>query len=381
MLSVLSLVVLTLVKSSASNTENECRRLVCYNYKTRNMSSNDGITNTLNDFNCINTLELSGLYEKLYIETPVLCSTPLSKFSGLQVYLKLDNLQPPGSFKLRGISHMIQKAVKKGKCDHVYCASGGNAGMAAAYAAKQLSIPCTIILPKTTPAFLADTLKLLNAEVKVHGDVYDEAKTLAQELSKQTGSLYVPAFEDPDIWEGHSSMIVEASQQLPEKPGVVITSVGGGGLCNGVVQGMRKVGWEDVPIVAVETQGADCFDAAIKAGEVITLEAITSVAKTLGSLSVSPQTLEYFKEARPPILNFVVTDRDAVSACVKFADDHRFLVEPACGASLAVIYNNIIHQLVKEKKLTNVSSALVIVCGGAIVSTSVVEHWKKQFEL
>ncbi|XP_055861843.1 L-serine dehydratase/L-threonine deaminase-like isoform X2 [Biomphalaria glabrata] len=318
---------------------------------------------------------------KLYSETPVLCSTSLSKYSGIQVYLKLDNLQPPGSFKLRGISHLIQKALETGRCDHVYCASGGNAGMAAAYASRELGIPCTIILPKTTPAFLADRLKLYNAEVRVHGEVYDEAKTLAQELSKQTGSLYVPAFEHPDIWEGHASMIVEAAQQMQERPSVVITSVGGGGLCNGIVQGMRQVGWENVPIVAVETQGADCFDAAIKAGEVVNLEAITSVAKTLGSLSVSPTTLEYYKQANPPIINYVVTDQDAVSACVKFADDHRFLVEPACGASLAIIYGKILHRLIEEKKLTSITSALVIVCGGAIVSTEVIQSWKKDFHL
>ncbi|CAL1537358.1 unnamed protein product [Lymnaea stagnalis] len=323
----------------------------------------------------------STVRDKLYIETPVLHSFPLSDLTGMKVYLKLDNLQPPGSFKMRGISHLIQKAAQNGTCEHVYCASGGNAGLAAAFASKQLGIPCTIILPVTTPAFVADSLKVLDAEVRVHGEVYDEAKNLALELSKQCGSLYVPAFEHPDIWEGHSSMIVEAARQMQVKPDVVVVSVGGGGLLNGVIQGMRQVGWDDVPVVAMETHGAHSFDAAIKAGEVVTLPAITSVAKTLGALSVTPSILEYYKEAKPPIINCLVTDKEAVSACVKFSDDHRFLVEPACGASLAAIYSEVILRLKEEGKLTKASSVLVIVCGGAIVSSSVMEAWKLQYQL
>ncbi|XP_059139051.1 L-serine dehydratase/L-threonine deaminase-like isoform X2 [Physella acuta] len=274
---------------------------------------------------------------------------------------------------------MIQKAVDNESCDHVYCASGGNAGMAAAFACRQLGISCTIILPKSTPAFLADRLKLLDAEVKVHGDFYDEAKILAQELSTQPGALYVPAFEHPDIWEGHASIIEEACRQLEEKPGLVVTSVGGGGLCNGIVQGMRSVGWEDVPVLTMETEGAHSFHAAVQVGEVVTLPAITSIAKTLGALSVCPTTLEYYKQARPQLLPYLITDKQAVNACIKFAEDHRFLVEPACGASLAAIYSNIVKQLVTEQKLSDVTSVLVVVCGGSIVSTSVMEAWRQEY--
>lgn len=319
--------------------------------------------------------------EKLYLHTPVVFSLPMSRHSGFQVYLKLENLQPPGSFKLRGISHMIQKATQEGTCEHVYCASGGNAGLAAAYASHQLNISCTIILPSSTPQFISDQLKNLGAEVKIHGDVYDEAKQLAQELGKQQGSLYVPAFEHPTIWEGHSSMIVEAEGQLKVKPDVVITCVGGGGLLNGMIQGMRQVGWTDVPVLAIETQGANCFNAAIAAGEVVTLPAITSIAKSLGALSVSPVTLEYYKQKQPPIISHLVTDKEAVHACIKFAEDHRLLVEPACGATLAALYSNIIDRLIEQGDLQNITTVLAIVCGGSIVSTSVMEGWKKEFGL
>ncbi|GFS19575.1 serine dehydratase, partial [Elysia marginata] len=137
--------------------------------------------------------------KQLHVETPVLLSHQLTTKTGYKVYLKLENLQPPGSFKIRGISHMIQKAVLGGICEHVYCASGGNAGMAAAYSCLQLNIPCTIVLPKTTPGFIAKKLEDLGAEVIIHGSVYDEAKKHATELSEKPGALYVPAFEHPDI--------------------------------------------------------------------------------------------------------------------------------------------------------------------------------------
>lgn len=316
----------------------------------------------------------------LYVETPVLLSHQLTSLAGYKVYLKLENLQPPGSFKIRGISHMIQKAALTGDCEHVYCASGGNAGMAAAYSALKLNIPCTIVLPKTTPGFIAEKLRHLDAEVVIHGSVYDEAKKHATSLSDKPGALYVPAFEHPDIWAGHASMITEAARQLDCKPDVVVTSVGGGGLFNGVVQGMRQVGWDDVPVVAMETVGADAFNASVEAGELITLPAITSIAKSLGSLVISPTTLDYYKQGRPPILSQLVHDKEAVHACLKLAEDHRFLVEPACGASVAAVYSDVIGRLSKDGRLPEkINSVLVIVCGGAIVSTEALEQWKRDF--
>ncbi|GFR59248.1 serine dehydratase [Elysia marginata] len=177
-------------------------------------------------------------------------------------------------------------------------------------------------------------------------------------------------------------MITEVARQLDCKPDAVVTSVGGGGLFNGVVQGMRQVGWDDVPVVAMETVGADAFNASIKAGDLVTLPAITSIAKSLGSLIISPTTLDYYKQGKPPILSQLVHDREAVSACLKLAEDHRFLVEPACGASLAAVYSDVVAALSNSGQLpAKINSVLVIVCGGAIVSTEALEQWKKDFSL
>ncbi|XP_053375571.1 serine dehydratase-like [Mercenaria mercenaria] len=317
---------------------------------------------------------------QLHMVTPTIQSMPISKITGYNVYLKLENLQIPGSFKIRGIGNLIKKASQHG-CKKIVCASGGNAGLAAAYAAKTLGVPATIVLPQSTPGFVADKLRdEYGAEVKIHGKVWDESNKHATELAKDSDCLYVHPFDHPDIWEGHSTMIDEAAQQLPCKPDVVIVSVGGGGLLNGVLLGMQKVGWSDVPCVAMETVGADCLNASLQAGKLVTLPDITSVAKCLGALTPASKTLE-LTQLHEKFQSVLVEDKDAVSACLKFADDHRFLVEPACGASLAAVYGSVIKDLQSSGKLGTIKSALVIVCGGSSVTLKQLETWREMFKL
>ncbi|XP_046330551.2 serine dehydratase-like [Haliotis rufescens] len=319
--------------------------------------------------------------EQLYHVTPTVRSGPMSRVSGCEVYLKLENLQAPASFKIRGVSNLCKKAVKGRNCQHLVCASGGNAGMAAAYAGMKLKTPATIVLPESTSAQVAENLRQLGAEVLVHGKVFDHANKFAIELASKPGAEYIHPFDHPDIWEGHESLIVEAAAQMPVKPDVVLTSVGGGGLLIGIVQGMWKVGWKDVPIIAMETDGANCFNAAIKAGELVTLPDITSVAKCLGSLTVSSRAFELHQKKEHNIQSVVIEDKEAVSACLRFADDHRMLVEPACGAALAAVYSNIIPALQQEGRLGKVETVLVVVCGGGSVSLDMLQAWKKQFDL
>ncbi|XP_052226910.1 serine dehydratase-like isoform X2 [Dreissena polymorpha] len=254
----------------------------------------------------------------LHMVTPTIRSFPISAHAGYDVFLKLDNLQIPGSFKIRGIGNLMKKASQQG-CKKVVCASGGNAGLAAAYGAKMMGLPATIVLPQSTPAFVADKLRNeFGAEVEIVGKVWDESNAYAINLAKQPDILYVHPFDHPDIWEGHSTLIEEAAKQLPCKPDVVIVSVGGGGLLNGLFMGMQKVGWGSVPCVAMETRGADSFNAAVKNGKLVTLPDITSVAKCLGALTVSAKSLELAQQYQN-IHSVVINDAKAVDACLKFA--------------------------------------------------------------
>ncbi|XP_059975387.1 L-serine dehydratase/L-threonine deaminase [Mesoplodon densirostris] len=305
--------------------------------------------------------------ETLHVKTPVRDSMTLSKVAGTTVYLKIDSAQPSGSFKIRGIGHLCKTWAERG-CEHFVCSSAGNAGMAAAYAARKLGIPATIVVPSTTPALTIQRLKNEGAMVKVVGETLDEAVKVAKALAKNnSGWIYIPPFDDPLIWEGHSSIVKELKETMSTKPGAIVLAVGGGGLLCGVAQGLVEVGWGDVPIITMETIGANSFHASTKAGKLVTLPQITSVAKALGVTAVTAQALKVFQEN--PVFSEVVSDREAVAAVEKFVDDEKILVEPACGAALAAIYSNVVQKLQAEGKLcTPLSSLVVIVCGGSNIS-------------
>ncbi|KAB0401864.1 hypothetical protein E2I00_010845 [Balaenoptera physalus] len=253
--------------------------------------------------------------EPLHVKTPVRDSMTLSKVAGTTVYLKMDSAQPSGSFKIRGIGHLCKTWAERG-CEHFVCSSAGNAGMAAAYAARKLGIPATIV-------------------------TLDEAVRVAKALPKNnSGWIYVPPFDDPLIWY----------------PGAIVLAVGGGGLLCGVAQGLVEVGWGDVPIITMETIGANSFHASTKAGKL---------------------AMKVFQEH--PIFSEVVSDQEAVAAVEKFVDDEKILVEPACGAALAAIYSNVVQKLQGEGKLcTPLSSLVVIVCGGSNISLAQLPALKKQ---
>ena len=205
-----------------------------------------------------------------HIATPYKFSHALSKISGYDIFLKLDNVQPSGSFKIRGMGHLCQKRAIEG-CKRFVCSSGGNAGLAATYAAKKLNIPITLFVPVTTPNFIIERLQEEGAEVIVIGSAWDEANDCALELSKKEGNVYVPPFDNPDIWKGHSTLVDE----IEHKPDAIICSVGGGGLFCGIVEGLEKKNWKDVPVIVVETVGADSLSQAIKADKLVTLPSIT----------------------------------------------------------------------------------------------------------
>ncbi|KAE8634187.1 hypothetical protein XENTR_v10002222 [Xenopus tropicalis] len=208
--------------------------------------------------------------------------------------------------------------------------------------------------------------------------ILDEAIEHAKELVRNNpGWVYIPPFDDPLIWEGHTSLVKEIKASLPSKPGAIALSVGGGGMLCGVVQGLREEGWDDVPIIAMETRGAHSLNAALQAGKLVTLPEITSVAKTLGAKTVGAQTLKVAQEH--PVFSEVISDQEAVMAIEKFADDEKMLVEPACGAALAAVYSNVAERLKKEGKLSpDLSSLVIIVCGGNNITLAQLFQLKKQ---
>ena len=262
----------------------------------------------------------------LHIHTPLIESRPLSLAAGGAVWLKLDALQPCGSFKLRGVGHACEVHHARG-ARHFVSSSGGNAGLAVAYAGRKLGVPVTVVVPETTTERAKELLRLEEAKVVVHGSSWQEANELAQTLIGE-GDAFIHPFDDPLLWAGHASLVDEVAA-AGVKPDAVVLSVGGGGLLSGVVEGLQRNGWGDVPVLAVETTGAASLHAAMQAGHTVELERIASVAGSLGAKRVAEQALACARQH--PVHSHLVSDRAALEACERFLLDHRVLVEPACG--------------------------------------------------
>ncbi len=303
----------------------------------------------------------------LHIVTPHFHSQPLSLSTGKDIWLKFESMQPSGSFKLRGIGHACQNAVRNG-AKRFISSSGGNAGIAAAYAGRKLSIPVLVVVPETTSERAKEMILEQNAEVVVHGESWQEANQLAV---SRTGELdfFIHPFDNPLLWQGHASMIDEIAS-TGEKPDVVVLSVGGGGLLCGVVEGLQRNDWSDVPVIAVETEGANSLERSIREGRLIELAAIQSIATSLGARKVCEQA--YLYSSTYPITSMVVSDKSAVNACNQFIEDHRVVIEPACGASLSVIYEN-------SSTFDDFRSILIIVCGGATATVAQLKKWTEIF--
>lgn len=231
----------------------------------------------------------------LHIQTPLFQSRQLSQLSGRAIWLKMDALQVPGSFKIRGIGHACSEYVRRGARRFV-SSSGGNAGLAVAYAGRLMGVPVTVVVPQTTSQHAQALLKLEDAEVIVHGSSWQEANELAQSLVGPTDAFLHP-FDDPLLWQGHASIIDEVAA-TGFTPDAVVLSVGGGGLLSGVAEGLHRNGWSGIPIVAVETEGAASFHEAAKVGHAVQLEQINSIATSLGAKRVCDQAVKWSHNTR-----------------------------------------------------------------------------------
>jgi len=301
-------------------------------------------------------------------------SDAFSKHLGADVFLKLDLLQPSGSFKLRGIGLTVKEAVDAGaQC--IVSSSGGNAGLAAAYAARDFKLPCTVVLPTTTPESVQQRLAFYGADVMVHGSVWDEADRKAQEVVEERQGAYVHPFDQESTWRGHATVVEEISRQLPSAPDAIVTCVGGGGLLMGILEGVKAAAWSSTRVVACETTGANCLAESLAAQKLVTLPAIQSIAKSLGALRPSEAVFERCREMDSgSFQSAVFSDKQAVAACLRLANEHRLLVEPACGAAVAAVTE-------KSLSLQGMRSVVLQLCGGAVVSHDQLSKWAHDFHL
>ncbi|KAI0472113.1 tryptophan synthase beta subunit-like PLP-dependent enzyme [Xylariaceae sp. FL0804] len=375
---------------------------------------------------------------KLYIETPCIPSAPLSRAAGCNIFLKLENLQPSGSFKSRGIGSLMRRAqlaaekeeaasasasaasaaaaaaAAAGETEeqdgreggqqtqaHFYCSSGGNAGLACATAALALARPCTVVVPATTPAHMLARLRALGADVHQVGENWAFADRHLREelLAKDPAGVYVPPFDHPHIWEGAATIVDELVAQTrtlnADRPRAedrevhgIVCNCGGGGLLNGIMEGVERNyadNEERKPrVLAVETEGTASLAASIAAGELVTLPKITGVATSLGAPRVSERTFRWATEAPSGsrLRNVVVSDAEAVKGSLALADEARLLVEVACGATVAPVYSGALRAALGaglDDAAWAARNVVLIVCGGSLVSLDLLAEYRERF--
>jgi L-serine/L-threonine ammonia-lyase len=273
---------------------------------------------------------------------------------------------------------------------HFFSSSGGNAGLGCVHAANFVGRPSTVVCPMTTKPQMIAKIKAAGAdEVIQYGVAWREADAYMREVVMKKAEAMgkepvgVSPFDHPDIWEGHETIIEEVAEQLEwleeDAPDLVICSVGGGGLFNGVVQAIAKrEDWAKTKVLATETAGADSLAYSLDQGELMTLQRITSIATSLGASRVSERTWQLASEGKASgrVLNTVLSDAEAAMGCWRLADDEKLLVEPACGVSAALCYGNRLNK-VMGRQMRPDEKVVIVVCGGSAVSTSNIEQWRE----
>jgi L-serine/L-threonine ammonia-lyase len=235
----------------------------------------------------------------------------------------------------------------------------------------------SVIVPETTKPLVVEKLESLGAHVTIHGVNWNAADELARQRVKENpNASYISPYDNERLWTGHSSLVDEIVEDLQGIVGAIVVSVGGGGLICGVLEGCDRHKLDTTKVITSETEGASCFAQAFQAGEVVTLKGIDSIATSLGATSCTPVALQRAKEHKGGFASAICTDAEAVDACVKFAQDHRMLVEPACGAALAIAYSERLRKLY----LDDVEGPIVLeVCGGSGVNVDIMHQWKTTF--
>ncbi len=257
------------------------------------------------------------------LPTNLVYSEYFSNQTGNKVYLKPENMQYTGAFKVRGayykISTMSEEARKKG----LITASAGNHAQGVAFAAKKYGVKATVVMPTTTPLIKVNRTKSYGAEVVLYGDVYDEACEYALKLAEEKGLTFVHPFDDLDVATGQGSIAMEIIKELPTVD-YILVPVGGGGLATGVST-LAKLLNPNIKVIGVEPAGANCLQASIKAGKVTTLPTVSTIADGTAVKTPGSKLFPYLQKNLDDIIT--VPDEDLIVSFLDMVENHKMIVE------------------------------------------------------
>lgn len=285
-------------------------------------------------------------------DTKIIYSEVFSEETGHEVYIKPENLQRTGSFKLRGAYNKIMKLSNEEKKRGVIASSAGNHAQGVAYAAQQLGIKSVIVMPKDAPLIKVDATKNYGAEVVLHGDVYDDAYNKACELQEKEGYVFVHPFDDKDVIEGQGSIGLEILDEINDVD-IILVPIGGGGLISGIASAVKQMN-PNIKIVGVEPEGAASALAALNCGDVLELSDCNTIADGTAVKRIGNLPFKYIRQYVDEIVT--VSDYDLMEPFFILVERHKLIVENSGILSLAAL------KKLKEKNKKVVS----ILSGGNI---------------
>ena len=289
---------------------------------------------------------------KVLLKTSLIHSPIFSKEAGNEVYIKPENLQKTGSFKIRGAYNKITNLSDEEKKKGVIASSAGNHAQGVAYGAKESGIKAVIVMPKSTPLIKVESTKQYGAEVVLHGDVYDDAFKKAKELEEKEGYIFVHPFDDEDVIHGQGTIALEILEELPETD-IILVPIGGGGLISGI-DCAAKILKPEIKIIGVEPDGAASAYEAIKEDKVVELKEANTIADGTAVKKIGNTTFEYIKKYVDEIIT--VSDYELMESFLLLVEKHKIIAENSGILSLAAL------KKLKEKNKKVVS----VVSGGNI---------------
>ena len=307
--------------------------------------------------------EASECVKRVTQETKLIYSEYFSAQTGNKVYLKAENMQVTGAYKIRGAYYKISTLTQEERAKGLITASAGNHAQGVAYAAKAYGCKAVIVMPATTPLIKVNRTKSYGAEVILHGSVYDEACEYAYQLAEENGYTFIHPFDDPAVATGQGTIAMEIVKELPLVD-YILVPIGGGGLATGVST-LAKLLNPKIRVIGVEPEEAACMKASLEAGKVVTLPSANTIADGTAVKTPGAKIFPYIQENIDEIIT--VSDDELIVAFLDMVENHKMVVENSGLLTVAALK----HLDVKNKKIVSVLS------GGnmdVITMASVVQH-------
>lgn len=263
--------------------------------------------------------------------TRLIKSLHFSSMDDHEIYLKPENLQVTGAYKIRGAYYAVSQLTEEQAQKGLITASAGNHAQGVAMAGQLRGVPVTIVMPETTPLVKVNSTKQYGAKIVLYGNTFDDASKHATEIAEQTGMTFIHPFNDLNVATGQGTMVFEILEELPDTD-IILVPIGGGGLATGVAT-LAKILKPDIEVIGVEPAGAACMKASLRAGHVVSLESVDTIADGVAVKRPGETIFPYIQKYLDRVIT--VPDEDLVGVFLDLLEKHKIMVENAGLLSVA----------------------------------------------